>query len=335
MTRAIEHLVLSWSVGRKRPSNWAKLIEENISLSEKRPSVEPVRLERDGFDVAVRIVDFDPPPPACAGIEGVEDGIEIVAPPVIRDQHETAATVTSLAVFGACPRKYYIQRSLGWSTGRFRRFDPEEISGDEFDADEFAVEAASDLPASRVGSAVHSILAGMEPEEKIPEAEQLADVFRNSELGARAAASRRREREWAFIAEIDGVIVRGAIDLWFEAEDGGIHIVDYKTDDLEAELAPARAAEYAPQLALYAIALERALGKKPVAAWLYFLRPDRLVAVPVDEAAAAHARALVSGLRRAQDDLRFELREGSHCRACAFYRTLCPAGRENVILGEG
>jgi ATP-dependent exoDNAse (exonuclease V) beta subunit len=327
MTRAIEHLVLSWSCGKNKPSNWAKLIDEQFALPEMQPSAEPYRLQRDGFDVAVRIVDSAPPAPAQARSGEEDGGIERVARPVIRDQHETTATVTSLAVFGACPRKYYIQRSLGWSTGRFRRFDPDDVEDGETDD-------IVDLPASRLGSAVHNILAGVEPEDDIPEARQLADIFRRSELGRKAESSRRSAHEWAFIADIDGTIVRGTIDLWFEDEQGGIHLVDYKTDDVTADLAPARAAEYAPQLALYAIALERALGIRPRAAWLHFLRPDRMVEVPIDDAAISSARALVSGLRQAQDALRFDLREGDHCRTCSFYRSLCPAGRGNGILVE-
>jgi len=261
---------------------------------------------------------------------GEEDGgIELVARPVIHDQHETTATVTSLAVFGACPRKYYIQRSLGWSTGRFRRFDPDEVEVDDFDG-----EAAADLSASRVGSAVHQILAGEEPEDDVPQARQLADTFRRGELGLKSESARRSGREWAFVADMDGAIIRGTIDLWFEDGQGGIHVVDYKTDDVAADLAPARAAEYAPQLALYAIALERALGIRPRAAWLHFLRPDRIIEVAIDDAAIAGARALIAGLRRAQDSLRFDLREGDHCRTCSFYRSLCPAGRGNGILVE-
>jgi ATP-dependent exoDNAse (exonuclease V) beta subunit len=327
MTRAIEHLVLSYSCGKTKPLNWAKLIDEHFALAEMQPSAEPHRLDREGFSVAVRIVDSDPPPAVRARF-GEESGeIERIAPPVIRDRHETTATVTSLAVFGSCPRKYYIQRSLGWSSGRFRRFDPDEIEVEDLESEETA-----DLPASRIGSALHDILAGVEPEDDIPEARQLAEVFRRGELGAKAESARRREREWAFIADIDGAIVSGAIDLWFEDGQGAIHVVDYKTDDVSADHAPARAAEYAPQLALYAIALERALGIRPCAAWLHFLRPDRIVEVPIDDAAIAGARALVAGLREAQDALRFDLREGVHCRSCSFYRSLCPAGRADGIM---
>ena len=54
---------------------------------------------------------------------------------------------------------------------------------------------------------------------------------------------------------------------------GDLHIVDYKTDEVVAAATPARAQEYAPQLALYAIALERAFGERPKIALLHFLRP--------------------------------------------------------------
>jgi ATP-dependent exoDNAse (exonuclease V) beta subunit len=327
MTRAIEHLVLSYSCGKNRPSNWAKLIDEHFGLAGMQPSADPRVIDRDGCTAAVRIVDSDPPPAARTRSGDGGGGVETVARPVIEDQHETTATVTSLAVFGACPRKYYLQRSLGWSTGRFRRFDPDEV-----EVEDPGIEDAVDLSASRVGSAVHQILAGVTPEDDGPQARELADVFRRGELGLQAESARRSEREWAFIADIDGAIVRGTIDLWFEDGQGDIQVVDYKTDDVTGDLAPARAAEYAPQLALYAIALERALGIRPRDAWLHFLRPNRIVEVPLDDAAIASARALVAGLRQAQDALRFDLREGDHCRTCSFYRSLCPAGRGNGIL---
>ena len=72
------------------------------------------------------------------------------------------------------------------------------------------------------------------------------------------------------------MLVRGTVDLWFE-ENGEIHLVDYKTDDVDDSTLAARADDYAPQLALYALAIERAFGRRPAHAWLHFLRPDRVV----------------------------------------------------------
>ena len=346
-TRAAEHLILSWSRGKNKPSHWAKLIHGQFNMSslpsspslpslpsspslpslpELPSSPEPCRVNRPGFDVSVLVTDADHPGFTQARTGSGDADVQIVARPVIGDRHETTVAVTSLAVFGACPRKYYIQRSLGWNSGRFRRFDPDDIANE----DEDTADEEGDLPASRIGSAVHQILAGLPPADDVPEARQLADVFLRSDLGKRAAASLRSAREWSFIADIDGTILRGSIDLWFEENgaNGELYLVDYKTDAVGAAAAPARALEYQPQLALYAMALERALGARPRLAWLHFLRPDTVVEVPLDDAAVADARSLIGRLRRAQDELRFDLNEGEHCHACQFYRSLCPAGRQ-------
>ena len=323
MTRAEEHLILSYSCGKTRPRNWARLIDHHFNLHQAPTSADPRRDEREGFAASILVTDSDPPQFTRSRLDTADADVQVLPRPVIKDQHETTVTVTSLAVFGACPRKYYIQRSLGWNSGRFRRFDPDDIAvSEESEANDDA-----SLSASQIGSAVHEILAGLTPSETSPEAQQLADVFVNGDLGHRAAASPRVAREWAFIADIDGAIVRGSIDLWFE-ENGDLHLVDYKTDDVTAASAPARALEYAPQLALYAIALERAIGKRPSLAWLHFLRPDAVVQIPLDDATIGAARSLIASLRNAQDELRFDLNEGEHCRTCQFYKSLCPAGRQ-------
>jgi CRISPR/Cas system-associated exonuclease Cas4 (RecB family) len=158
------------------------------------------------------------------------------------------------------------------------------------------------------------------------EANKLANVFLESDLGRRAAHATRAAREWDFIADLDDTLVRGTIDLWFE-ENGEIHLVDYKTD------AVARPADYAPQLALYALAMERAFGKRPAHAWLHFLRADLVVEVPLNDATLDNARRLIADLREAQDRLQFDLRVGAHCESCQFFRSICPAGlgdREQV-----
>ena len=168
-----------------------------------------------------------------------------------------------------------------------------------------------------MGSFVHEILAGKTGEYPA-EARELAAVFARSELGRRAAASTRAAREWDFIADIGGTLVRGSIDLWFEDE-GGLHIVDYKTD------AKVHSADYETQLALYAYALERALGRRPASACLHYLRSDRVIEVPLNDAAIGNAIGLIATLRTAQDRLQFPLNVSGHCRACPFYRGLCPA----------
>jgi ATP-dependent helicase/nuclease subunit A len=297
MTRAAEHLILSYS----KVSNWAKMVDQFVQQNSA---------------IAVQVMEPDADPPAIDAVltsdPGANDAIA-VARPLIDGEPESAVNVTSLALFATCPRKYYIGRYIGWNGGRFQRFDPEDLPDD-----------ADDTPAAELGSMVHEILAGKNTAPD-PEASRLADVFLHSDLGTRAAASPRAAREWDFIVEVEGMLVRGTVDLWFE-ENGAIHLVDYKTDDVNADGLTARAGDYASQLALYALAIERAFGRRPARAWLHFLRPDRVVAIPVDDGALRAAAALVAQLREAQRSLRFDLREGAHCRSCQFYRTLCPAG---------
>ena len=69
----------------------------------------------------------------------------------------------------------------------------------------------------------------------------------------------------------DGAPVHGTIDLAYEHA-GRWHLVDFKTDDVRRGGLKQAAAPYLGQVALYAGALQQALGSAPVAS-LYFLRP--------------------------------------------------------------
>ncbi len=302
MTRAEEHLILSYSRAKGSPRNWAKIVDQ-LEASD---------------DISILDTADEPPMLRADADTTTAAEIPVIPRPAMGAQRDTAVNVTSLAVFADCPRKYYLQRYIGWSGGwnggwngrRPPRFDPD---ADLPDAD-LPDEDDLDLTAADLGSAVHEILAA-KPGDYPAEAHRLANVFLESSLGARAAASSRAAREWDFIIDIDGTLVRGTVDLWFE-DNGEIHVVDYKTD------ARVNAEAYAPQLALYALAVERALGRRPAHAWLHFLRSDTLVEVALDH----DVTPLLAGLRNAQDQLRFDLREGNHCRSCQFHRSLCPAG---------
>ncbi|MDQ1471206.1 MAG: ATP-dependent helicase/nuclease subunit [Bryobacterales bacterium] len=286
MTRAEQHLILSYSASKRKPAGWARWVDDHFGEVESKET-DPPQLTAD------------------AAAARISTEVPVLSRPTIEDQHDTAVNVTSLALFAKCPRKYYIQRYLGWTTGRRAHFDPEAPVPDD-DGDE--------VSAAELGSLVHDLLAA-KPGEYPDEAHALANVFLQSELGRRAASATRSEREWDFIADIGGTVVRGSVDLWFE-ENGEIVLVDYKTD-----ATPIHPDDYAPQLAIYALALERALGVRPARAYLHFLRPNRIIEVPLDQ-----ARDLIAELRDAQDSLHFDLNEGDHCKQCPYYRSPCPAG---------
>jgi len=154
------------------------------------------------------------------------------------------------------------------------------------------------------------------------EAAELVAGFRGSEFGIRAESAQRIEREFDFMLEIEDVIVRGQIDLWFE-EGGEQILVDYKTDRDESS-----ALSYALQLRLYALALESYTGKRPDRAILYYLRSNRSIEISLNDTDLAAARDAVRHLRDAQDQLGFPLKIGEQCGKCSFWRGICKAGRE-------
>ena len=102
-------------------------------------------------------------------------------------------------------------------------------------------------------------------------------------------------------------------------------MVDYKTDDVSAAEAAHRARDYALQLRLYAVAVERVAGRAARSAWLHFLRPNTLVEVDLTPNLIEGPEQTVRDFQEAQSKLEFPLSEGDHCKRCPFHRDLCPA----------
>ncbi len=297
MTRAEEHLALSCSTTGKL-ANWAGYLGSNWGLALDEPVDGPreARLTAPGggeFTVRVVCTDRPPAPTRQLSLALEPEPPERIALPIISGQYDSTASVTSIALFADCPRRYYLSRYLGW--------EPVVDSG-EF------------------GRQVHGLLAGG-PRDGLPlEALALADQFESSDLGRRAATATHIEREFDFLLAIEDVVLRGQIDLWFEDV-----IVDYKTDNVSPEETQSRAQAYELQLQLYAIAVERLSGRPPDHALLYFLRPNAMIAVDVSRTALDTAVEQVRAFRRAQDSQSFPLHEGEHCLRCPFFRGMCPA----------
>jgi ATP-dependent helicase/nuclease subunit A len=77
----------------------------------------------------------------------------------------------------------------------------------------------------------------------------------------RARAASRVWRELALWFPEEDELVEGIVDLVFE-EDGGLVVVDYKTDHIAPEQALVQAAHHAPQLQLYGRGLAQATGMR-------------------------------------------------------------------------
>ena len=316
MTRAEEHLVFSYSSFGKQ-KEWAAAIEAALRLDLRTPQQRVQRIEApDGDPFTLRIFATDRTPETLTRRESGAPAapIQVLARPQVRDQHDFTASVTSITLFAHCPRRYYLERYLGWpgAAPRSLRHADEDDSSEELDASEFGLE-------------VHALLAGQPTPQATPEARKLAEAFRASELGHRAGRASRVERESDFLIAIEDVVLRGQIDLWFE-EGGECVLVDYKTDDVKARETASRAAFYAPQLRLYTLALERITGRPPDRAFVYFLRPGIAAPVSLDRSLLDDPEILVRDFREAQSSLDFPLHEGEHCARCPYFRGLCPAG---------
>jgi ATP-dependent exoDNAse (exonuclease V) beta subunit len=166
--------------------------------------------------------------------------------------------------------------------------------------------------AASVGSEVHKILAGGSSNSL--EAQELARRFPMPDHPTRL------EQEFDFVLVVEDIVLRGQIDLWYE-QDGELVVVDYKTDREETP------ENHAFQMRIYALALERYLGRLPDRAVLFYLRSGRAIEVSVTLNDLKSAKMTVKRFLNDHNSMHFSLQEGDHCRRCAFYKGLCPAGR--------
>jgi ATP-dependent helicase/nuclease subunit A len=215
--------------------------------------------------------------------------------------------------------------------------------------------AASGPPARLLGTLLHRCLELMTPAVAVDDclARALAETVPthwHGELGRRGRrllaryaggefyrelAARPARKEWRFnfyLSDPDTgetYTFDGQIDCLVEYGDGSLGVVDYKTDKVTAAEAPARAAEYAPQLALYTLAAAAAWNRPVRDARFYFLRPDLAVPLPVDDVAvAAYRRDLLAVCRQVAahgDEAAYHF-DTSWCHRCG-YRYLCPGSR--------
>jgi CRISPR/Cas system-associated exonuclease Cas4 (RecB family) len=102
-------------------------------------------------------------------------------------------------------------------------------------------------------------------------------------------------------------------------------IVDYKTDAVNLAEAHRRAQDYGLQLRLYGMAVEQLAGRAPDRAFLCFLRPNTVVEIDLAPSLIESPSEVVREFEEAQSSLQFPLNEGERCRACPFFRDLCPA----------
>ena len=260
-----------------------------------------------------------------------------IAPLAVR-RPQPVFLASNIGAYRKCPRSFYYKFIAGLP----------EVSGPPA----AAAAAPSGPPARLLGTLLHRCLELMTPDLAVDAclAQALADTVPShwrDELGRRGRRLLARYAAGGFYREIAALPARkewrfnfylpdpdngevyafdGQIDCLLEYADGSLGIVDYKTDKVTATEAPARADEYGPQLALYAMAAAAAWNRPVRDARFYFLRPDRTVPLPLDAgAAAAYRRYLLTVCRQAStcgDETAYAF-DTAWCNRCG-YRSLCP-----------
>jgi ATP-dependent helicase/nuclease subunit A len=333
MTRAEERLVLVWTNGKRPDQRWIGPVTAGLGLDFTQPFLPGISVEQNGVRV-LRAVGVPPPlaPDAETQASAALGEIVRIQPATITLPEPPSVTATTLAHFAACPHRYFLRSLLGWpeTTGdglggsaqtAAEWSGPVDSETAPF-SEEFDEEAAREAPSgAELGDEVHKLLAGIDVPEASPEACELARRFAQSRTGLRAARASRIGRETPILFDFDGLLIRGAIDLWFE-EGGELVLVDYKTDNF---ISDERFGEYSMQLRLYAVALARALGRRVDRIILAVLKQGREIGVslsPDDEQALSQS---VANFREVHRTGSFVPRPGKQCEWCPYVAGACPA----------
>jgi hypothetical protein len=120
-----------------------------------------------------------------------------------------------------------------------------------------------------------------------------------------------------YMLEVEDIVLYGQIDHWFE-EDGVVTLVDYEADERELP---------ALRVRLDALGLERYSGRLPDRALVVYPGSGREIEISLSLNDLKLAKMRVREFLDAHNMSLFPLQEGEHCRRCAFYRGLCPAGK--------
>jgi ATP-dependent helicase/nuclease subunit A len=241
---------------------------------------------------------------------------------------------TAIASYEECAYRFYMERVLGLGD-RGRHFNRIAVETATASAE---VEPGQRDEAAARGAAVHSLLEWSaanewrEPEEET-EAALLAPVrawLGSSLLRERVLTSGTTSRaEVPLLLGVAGTTLRGSIDLLVERDGAPPLVVDYKTDRLHGSSPAERAARYATQRTIYALAVAEARDVEEVeVAYAFLERPEEPVIELLDAEAMKRGReelaAIVARIGAGEFPVAaVELRSWELCRECPALGRLC------------
>jgi ATP-dependent helicase/nuclease subunit A len=364
VTRAQEHLILSgWSaLSVKRNDTWLKAILEALG-GESRLSAHPLvtvlkggnaglrsgRMESLATSQRERLSQGQPlaDEPAVRDAAGPADEIlrrAALASPSV-ETTPFLATATEIVQHHLCPRRYHLRYQIGAPPGQFsrtlQRMDSDgsrpvaETGPPSGEFEDLGSLKDDELPAEKLGDRVHRILA--EPEDsplihqllasmssyERKEARQQVETFRRSDLGRRSQAGAAL-REVPFAITRLGATLRGQIDLILDPAGAAMTLVDFKTSRIPASEVKEKAADYALQLRLYALATRELFGRPPHRACLHFLHPDVQHDVDISPSAMEAAEGAIHSFFAAHRTNSYPQRPASHCYSCGYLQLYCP-----------
>ncbi|MEO0529778.1 MAG: UvrD-helicase domain-containing protein [Planctomycetota bacterium] len=311
-TRAADRLILSSCLDpeTKLEGPWLNRLAERFDLWSGSPTQD---------DTDAGLVTVTPPSPPAAVAEAAKRGPSLAdaieeARKVAKQPANVPRYVSPIAVDPADLTTFSVSRLSG-------RLHRETISTERFDhggGDEFAVDPR------RLGTLVHAVIEQLNPDDddavatidRLVEMLWLQHLRRNRSQGNEEAkrlakrfvampewramgSAKRLQREVEFLLpwrpnddDDPSALLRGYIDAIYQDTAGDWHVVDYKTNRVDAAGVPKAAERYALQMAVYGHAVESALQLRPKSLTLAFLDPGVSHALTWD--AAAHAASIAT-----------------------------------------
>ncbi len=332
LTRAERHLILS-GCRTEKAEGWLARIERALPIPEE-PGIHrieeafvrvleaaaPEEVERRPISPA-RVVAAPARYGARADAKEAEKiARRLMAEPPAPEPAEEGRTVTGVAAFTSCPRRFDLAR-------RFPIPEPASGAGgsasragtafhERMEAHWKGLAARGSRPSVAGGAGAGGAGGEPAPGEHIA---WMSTLLAHPEM-RRVHEAGRLGAEVSFAVAVGGRPLRGVVDLLAIGKPGAL-VVDYKTDRASPEEIAAR---YRVSANLYRIAIERLFPNAlPVDVLLYAARAGELVPVPADDAGALAALAAYD---RAEAARRYDARENEHCPFCR-YRRGCPAFR--------
>ncbi len=344
-TPVIERILVGFGVDRERDS--AIEVPPPLPREGLEASFEPSRIAvRVNLPSAERAAELT----ATRRDPGAEPAADEDVPPLLERRPPAVPnrplSYTALAAYEECPYRFYTERVLDLG----ERVRPLSTSTRQ---KANAADGGGREAAAERGAAVHELLEWSAANGwREPEAAQLEERARGEAAESLLAPVRAwlgsallRERvrapgasvraEAPLLLGVGGATLRGSIDLLVEREGAPPLVVDYKTDRLGGAAPAERAAKYAIQRAVYALAVAEARGAERVeVAYVFLERPEEPVLALLDAGEVERGREELAALVGRIGAGEFpaappERRDWDLCRGCPALGRLCsgPRGR--------